>query len=136
VNVSLHLRLAGARPAGLAEVHNDGPETVRLWRRGNSWGDTALRFEATGPVVVRVVRRALVYTRDVPATVELAAGESDAWEFDLGDGTWQAEAGADVPDLTGAHLQAVYEIGPSAEARDQQAWTGTVRSAPVLVGAG
>jgi hypothetical protein len=139
VNVSLALRLAAPsspRPVGTAEVHNDGEETLRFWCVGNSWGDTALRFEITTSAgVVRVVRSALTYTRDVPATVEVGPGADLRLAFDLGDGTWQVEpSGDDVPVLADAHLQAFYEIGPSSEADDQQVWTGLVRSARIRVG--
>jgi hypothetical protein len=128
--VTLTLRCSGAGPTGVVEVHNDGDAALRIWRTGTSWGDTALRFEATtGSGVVRIARKALIYTRDVPSTVEIGPGEGLDLPFDLADGTWQVEpSGDDVPDLTGARLEAVYEIAPSAEAREQGTWTGTARS--------
>ena len=119
-------RAAGPRSAGMVVVVGPADRALRLYRQGNSWGDEMLGFEASGPAgTVRIARAPQTYTRNVPATTELAPGAVLDLPFDLADGTWEPSLPSDAAALT-----AVLEIPNSPESDAHEVWTGTVRSAP------
>ena len=127
---TLVLRLV-SRTDARCVVHNDTEAAVRLWEPGNSWGDPAWWFELMGPQGQRQVRRQPQdYTRNVPSSREVAPGGSEPWHFDLGDGSWDFDAAAD---LSASELVAVYEAPPSAEAEQHGVLLGPLRSEPVDV---
>ncbi len=132
--VELH---SGSPPAGRVLLVNQAAEPVRLFRPGNTWGDESLSFELSrdGTTAARLVRRPQVYSRNVPASILVAAGSKQARPFDLGDGSWEL-CDSDELDWAGTSLIAVYRVPDSPEARTTGAWTGLVRSTPVTLEAG
>ncbi|MBW8859361.1 MAG: hypothetical protein JF570_06385 [Caulobacter sp.] len=109
-------------PVGVARVTNDGPEPVRLWASGNSWGDGMLTFVLDG---ARIARTGQEYTRNAPDAAVLAPGAVYAIAFDLGDGTWTPAA------LAGRWLVARLENPNTDETRAHEVWAGTIASDPV-----
>lgn len=132
-SLALHVELRlSAPPAGSAALVNTGQAPVRVWRQGNSWGDPTLSFLISAEGVEgRVVRSAQEYTRNVPATIELRAGERHAWAVDLADGSWEAEPSLDRLARPGGSLVGVYEVVPTAEAEQHNVWIGRILSEPV-----
>lgn len=131
--LSLSIELTSEAAAGRVVVRNQSESTTAVWNLGNEWGDNSLSFEIQGEVLLRVVRKLQDYTRNVPSAVELSAGESHAWDFDLNDGTW--ELGEQSGWGAGAKLVAIYETVASDEASTANVWIGRVVSEPVsLVG--
>jgi len=124
------LGFSGTPGAGRVVLVNQGDKPIRVWRTGNLWGDTALRFEISRPPIVAcVIRKPSRYTINVPSSVPVPAGGSHAWHFDFGDGSWES----DVPfgQMVGAELIAIYEASESPEALANGVWTGCLRSEPV-----
>jgi hypothetical protein len=111
---------------------NTGQAPLRVWRTGSRWGDEALSFEVIrGATAERIVRKSLIYTRNVPAPLTIPAGDSVRLPFDLGDGTWRSGGPLDDLIAPGAQFMALYEIVPSREAAINGVWIGRVRSDPV-----
>jgi hypothetical protein len=131
----IRLELARSRPpAGTVVLVNSGPEAVRVWRMGNSWGDETLSFEVTrGEHVVHVVRAPQEYTRNVPSSVAVPPGGRHELPFDLGDGSWESDEPLDRLAGPGAQLVAVYEVRETPESRAHGVWTGRVESEPVAL---
>jgi hypothetical protein len=112
-SLELHLEVSSPspRPAGTVVLVNTGNQDVRLWHTGNSWGDTVLSFEMIrNEKVWRLLRQEHEYTRNVPSSFRLPAGDRHEWAFDLGDGEWEAEASAEQLAVLGARLVAVYDV--------------------------
>ena len=117
------------RPAGMVVFLNRGQSDVRIWERGNRWGDTALAFELIrNGQVSRIVRREQVYTRNVPSSVTVPAGARHEWPFDLGDGEWESDGWDDRSVAPGAQLVAVYSVPASPEALDHGVHSGQLLS--------
>jgi hypothetical protein len=131
----IRLELDRSRPpAGTVVILNSGPDAVRLWRTGNSWGDEVLSFDVMRDgLTARVVRRPQVYTRNVPSSVSVPPGGSHELPFDLGDGSWDSDEPLDSFAGVGARLVAVYEVPETPEAAVHGVWTGRVQSEPVAL---
>jgi hypothetical protein len=128
--LSLKLDAGAPRRTGAVTFANRGGTTLRVWRAGNSWGDSALSFEVrSGENVTRLFRREQEYTRNVPATVALPPGAEHEWPFDLDDGEWIPGAPVEL-NLEATQLVAVYDVPESSEAKTQDVWTGLLRSEP------
>jgi hypothetical protein len=93
-----------------------------VWRQGNQWGDDSLLFELRrgDGAVVPVRMSPQVYTRNVPAPVEIPTGGTHRMAFDLGTGAW--EPGDAIPGAR--ELAAVLEIAASPEAEQHRVWKG------------
>ncbi len=111
-------------PIGKVMVVNGGVEPLRIWIGGNSWGDGALTFQLEG---FRIARLPQVYSRNVPAFMELGPDETFETPFDLGDGGWEPS----VVEVSGRMLTAWFEIADSVEAREHHVWVGRIQSDPV-----
>lgn len=123
-----------APPAGDVVITNMGSAATRVWELGNQWGDEALSFELSrGDQRGRFVRGDQVYTRNVPSSLLVPAGQSTRLSFDLGDGTWQADPAIESLSGPGVQLEALYEPRDSPEAAELGVWTGQLRSDPVRV---
>jgi hypothetical protein len=121
-------------PGGMVVIVNSGPDAVRLWRTGNSWGDEVLSFDLMRDgLTARVVRRPQVYTRNVPSSVSVPPGGNHELPFDLGDGSWDSDEPLDSFAEPGARLVAVYEVPETPEAAVHGVWTGRVESEPVAL---
>lgn len=126
---------SGTPGAGRVVLVNHGDKPVRIWRTGNLWGDTALRFEISRPpIVARVVRKPQNYTVNVPSSVPVPAGGSHTWHFDFGDGSWESDVPFEQMTGTGAEMAAIYEVSESPEALANGVWIGCLRSEPVKLG--
>lgn len=122
---------AASRTAGSAILTNTGDSELRVWQTGNTWGDDALSFEASGNgSTARIVRKPQVYTRDVPASVALKPGERYERPFDLEDGTWEPADTIRAVQSPDVRLVAVYDVPRSADAVTQDVWIGKLRSEP------
>ncbi len=134
-NESLVLEIVdyvGTPGAGTVLLHNRGEATVRVWRTGNHWGDTAIWFElARPPLTTRVARGPQVYTRNVPSSLPIPPGGVHRWSFDFGDGSWESELPLEQVAGAGSELTAVHEVGKSPEALANGVWIGCVRSQPM-----
>lgn len=122
------------QPTGAVILLNSGSQNVGVWNMGNQWGAPVLSFEVQyNGFVWRITRREEVYTRNVPSSFVLPAGERYQWRFDLGDGSWIVEIPFDQ--LTGrqARLVAVYTVSATPEAVAYGVWIGQLRSKPVLL---
>jgi hypothetical protein len=119
-------------PAGAVVIENHSNDAVRIWRRGNSWGDEALSFElSASEQTTRITTAGQDYTRNVPASLTVTPGARREISFDLGDGTWQpASALAHLRDAC-ARIVAIYESGDSPQVQEQGIWRGNIRSAPI-----
>lgn len=127
--------LRGMPGAGRVVLANHSDKPVRVWRMGNIWGDTALRFEISRPLIVtRVVRKPQRYTINVPSSVPVPAGGSHTWHFDFGDGSWESDVPFEQMTGTGAEMAAIYEVSESPEALANGVWIGCLRSEPVKLG--
>lgn len=123
MSLSLSVELT-AGLTGVATLTNLGPDPIRVWRGGSERGDEPWSFELSNGT--RFVSDE-VYTRNTPAPVDLARGETLRREFDLTDGTWRAEG-----DTDGAtSLTAIYDVPMTPEAAEHGIWIGTLRSEPV-----
>lgn len=124
-----------ARPAGEVVLTNEGKDAIRIWRGGNDWGDGTLSFVVSrGDDATTVTLVAQDYTRNVPSSLEVTAGGSHRFAFDLGDGSWEPVAVfAGLPDGD-ARLTAVFEITATPESIEHGVWTGQVRSDPAALG--
>ena len=123
MSLSLSLELTSGL-AGVATLTNDGPDPTRVWRGGSERGDEPWSFELSSGG--RYVSDE-VYTRNSPAPVDLARGESLTRPFDLADGSWRAEG-----DTDGAtSMVAVYDVPMTPEAAEHGIWIGALRSDPV-----
>jgi hypothetical protein len=136
--VSLALRLeagfGASRISGVVTLASPGGRSVRLWRPGNSWGDTVLSFELHhGAGTARIIRKAQEYTRNVPAFVDLPPSDKQRWPFTLGADEWETDTPIDQLDWPGSRLIAVYEVPGTPEARENGVWTGRLQSAPALL---
>jgi len=132
VRAVIELR-ASVPPAGSVVLVNDGPEPVRVLRRGNEWGDEAVSFELErGGRTTRVVRAPQLHTRNVPSSVSVPAGGRHEVPFDLGDGTWETGE-AELLDEVGS-IVAEYRVEPSPLIVANDIWTGRLRSDPVPLG--
>lgn len=131
--LELRIKMSPAsRVKGKVVLINRGDAEARVWRMGNSWGDTALRFVVTGNGNAKqIARKPQDYTRNVPSTVTLAHGAEYEIPFDLADGSW--EPVAVVERLAGGDvsLEAVYLASKSPEAKTQHIWVGELRSQAV-----
>ena len=135
-SLELHLEVSSPspRPAGNVVLINTGNQDVRLWRTGNSWGDTVLSFKVIRDEKVwRLLRREHEYTRNVPSSFELPAGDRHEWAFDLGDGEWEAEDSAEQLSVLGAWLVAVYDVPRTPEAVGHAIWIGRLQSEPIFL---
>lgn len=135
-SLSLHLELGRGlpRPAGTVVLSNTGGADVKAWNTGNSWGDTVLSFEVLHEGSTRhLVRRPQEYTRNVPSSFVLRAGEKHEWPFELIDDDWEGDAPVSQLLARGAELVALYHVPPTPEADTHGVWTGTLRSNPFLL---
>ena len=134
ITIQLH---AARPPAGEVVLTNTSDGSIRLWRTGNTWGDSALSFIVrVDDANVRLVQRLGSYTRNVPASLVVPPGGEHRLAFDLGDGSWEADASLDRLWRDAAWLIAVYEVEETPESTQLGVWTGRVVSAPVpLTGA-
>jgi hypothetical protein len=116
-------------PSGSFVIENSGRIGVRVWRPGNSWGDSALSFRAkVDGQSVTITKVLQDYTRNVPGTVTVAPGGRYEYPFDLGDGTWQPASALTQLGQPSAELAGVYDSGDSPEAREQGVWQGELWS--------
>jgi hypothetical protein len=127
---SIELDVTSAPATGVVWLVNNSPSTWRVFDTGNSWGDEALSFEARREEeIVRIVPAAQTYTRNVPSVLEIAAHDRHALDFDLTDGTWEADLPIATLLSNATAVRAVFEIGDSPEADTQRVWRGRLESA-------
>src|SRR5947209_2621499 len=94
--IQLELQTSKPSPAGSVVLINRGSAEIRVWRTGNTWGDEVLSFEVLHDTQIwHFVRQLGDYTRNVPASLTVPAGDSHRLSFDLGDGTWESDAPVD-----------------------------------------
>ena len=131
LSVRIELR-SSAPPAGNVVLRNDGSADIRVWRRGNSWGDKTVTFQSQrGGSVQKFSEKPQGYTRNGPAYITLAPGQTQNIPFDLsGSGDWQPAWRADAS-ASGGTLTAVYKVAPTKESAEFGVWTGEITSAPV-----
>jgi hypothetical protein len=124
------LTLRTARPpAGSVIVQNHLRSEVRIWDRGNTWGDDALSFEVTAAGESAIVTKRLQrYTRNVPSSVVVAPGMQHEIPFDLGDGTWNLDVAQKLLVRAGSGIRAIYDSGDSLEVQTQGVWWGQFRT--------
>jgi hypothetical protein len=129
LSVRIELRTS-VPPTGTVVLRNAGVETIRVWRRGYSWGDRTISFIVqTGSETQKFIEKTQSYTRNVPAYDTLAAGQKVEIRFDLSDGFWlpQWEPGG----AKGGTLTATYKVKPTPESAKYGVWTGEIVSEPV-----
>ncbi len=130
LSLALELQTAPSL-SGDAVLTNHDAAAVRIWRQGNEWGDDALAFviRRTGASDERLRRRVQVYTRNVPAPIDIPAGATHRIGFDLGHGEWEPSEVVEHLGEDGVQLAAVFQIAPTPESDQQGVWTGRVQSA-------
>jgi hypothetical protein len=127
----LSLRVYPDDDALVWEATNAGKRNVRLWQQGNSWGWPMPRLhidpEGDGNAPHTLYPAARVWTRNFPASVELAPQESTRYLLRAGD--FDPEGLAAVQPLWQETLWAQGELhcDPSPEAVEYGVWSGTLR---------
>lgn len=132
LSVRIELR-SSAPPAGNVVLRNNGSVDIRVWRRGNSWGDNTVTFQVhRGGSVQKFSEKPRVYTRNIPAYITLAPGQTQEIPFDLSaSGGWEPAWQPGPSATSGGTLAAVYKVAPTKELAEFGVWTGEIASAPV-----
>jgi hypothetical protein len=130
-DAALSLRVFPEDGALVWEATNEGTDGVRLWQQGNSWGWPMPRLyldpepDSTAPH--RLTPAARVWTRNFPASVDLAPQESARYVLRAGD--FDPEMLDAVQGLWHEPLRVRGELRcePSPEAVEHGVWCGTLR---------
>ncbi len=110
---------------------NTGASPIRLWRETCSWGYANLSFEATDPSGARtsVTRKPIVWEKDHPDYMIVPPGDHMVIDVAFDATTWKNAPLPKQGEHRTVNLRAVYESGPSPEAKTDKVWTGKVVSA-------
>lgn len=139
IHAALSLRTGGSRPAGSMILLNRSDETIVVWTGANSWSDQALTLELVdqnGNALTSLRREGQVYTRNVPATKNIAPGDQFEIPFDTADGTWELSEPWDETVSGSTDVRAVYDSGQSPEAEEHGVWREPIRTSFVSLGEG
>jgi hypothetical protein len=117
----------------LSVKNTDDNRIMKLWRRGNSWGDPTISFifrDAAGKVVEEIRSAPKRYTRNFAAALELRPAGTQTYEFDLSDQSeWNRPVSVNYRRMKGMTVRAVLRQSLDEHAHMQSVFTGVVSSA-------
>jgi hypothetical protein len=134
--MALRLKVRIEQSDLLVELHNPTDQPVRVWRLGNSWGDSAwsLRLTTSGPPARTYTLQPTHqgYTRNVPGFIEIPAHGTQDIRLAPSGREWTA--GDDLDPLKGVpvNVEAALDIAPTPEVTKHRVAVGRVESAPVV----
>jgi len=122
----------GKEPKFHVLVTNISDRPQRIWEDWNSWGYYMLSFEITAPngKVWHIEKGPHAWKRNFPSWWTLPPHESQVLEVYFADSkTWSLTPfPRPLEDPETYTLRAIFEIGPSAEAKKNGVWTGRIMS--------
>jgi hypothetical protein len=117
------------RLKGKVIVINKGDDETRVWRMGNTWGDSTLHFAMIHEGhTYQLNRKPQIYTRNVPSSERVPPGGQYEIAFDLQDGSWEPPVVVGQLAAGDVSVQALYHVSKSSEASEQGVWVGELSS--------
>lgn len=114
---------------------NTSDRPLRIWAESSSWGYESLSFEITDATGQhwRALKRKSVFTRNIPAYVTIAPGQTLVKRVFFGDTrTWEGfPVEKDQP--FSVRMRAVFQVAQSPEAAQSAVWTGRIESGEIVV---
>jgi len=114
---------------------NTSDRPVRIWAESSSWGYESLSFEITDAAGKhwRALKRKTLSTRDIPAYVTIAPGQTLVKRVFFGDATAWEGFPVEKDQPFSVRIHAVFQVAPSPEAAQSAVWTGRIESGEIVV---
>jgi hypothetical protein len=94
------------------ELHNVSAGPIRLWEESNSWGAAHWRVLIIRNGQVRLFSQNpdIIFTRNGPAYIEVAAGGHVTQTLDINDGKWQGKGNEMTTVMRGDTVIVLYDV--------------------------